>query len=181
MKQSQLRQLTEISLFAALICVVVFFIRIPFGSQFVHLGNALVVVGVLIFGAKKGAAAASLGLGIFDLLSGYASVAWITILESLIVCFVLHLFYEKFLQANDSLSNIMLVGIVAALTKIILNLLKYTLTGSLVGGLTPSASFLVALGRILGTYGTAITTIIAVPILYQVFKGLYNGKQGKQL
>jgi len=36
------------------------------------------------------------------------------------------------------------------------------------------------LGRILGTYGTAITTIIAVPILYQVFKGLYNGKQGKQ-
>ncbi|HEM4855520.1 TPA: ECF transporter S component, partial [Streptococcus suis] len=114
MKQNQLRQLTEISLFAALICVVVFFIRIPFGSQFVHLGNALVVVGVLIFGAKKGALAASLGLGIFDLLSGYASVAWITILESLIVCFVLHLFYEKFLQANDSLSNIMLVGIVAA-------------------------------------------------------------------
>lgn len=55
MKQNQLRQLTEISLFAALICVVVFFIRIPFGSQFVHLGNALVVVGVLIFGAKKGA------------------------------------------------------------------------------------------------------------------------------
>ncbi len=30
MKQSQLRQLTEISLFA-LICVVVFFIRIPLG------------------------------------------------------------------------------------------------------------------------------------------------------
>ncbi|HEM5139930.1 TPA: ECF transporter S component [Streptococcus suis] len=176
MKQSQLRQLTEISQFAALICVVVFFIRIPFGSQFVHLGNALVVVGVLIFGAKKGALAASLGLGIFDLLSGYASVAWITILESLIVCFVLHLFYEKFLQANDSLSNIMLVGIVAAITKIILNLLKYTLTGSFVGGLTPSASFLAALGRILGTYGTAITTIIAVPILYQVCKRLYGRK-----
>ncbi len=70
----------------------------------------------------------------------------------------------------------MLVGIVAALTKIILNLLKYTLTGSLVGGLTPSASFLAALGRILGTYGTAITTIIAVPILYQVCKRLYKRK-----
>ena len=48
MKQNQLRQLTEVSLYAALICVVVFFIRIPFGSQFVHLGNALVVVGVLL-------------------------------------------------------------------------------------------------------------------------------------
>lgn len=53
MKQNHLRSLTEVSLFAALICVVVFFIRIPFGSQFVHLGNALVVVGVLLFGSKK--------------------------------------------------------------------------------------------------------------------------------
>lgn len=113
MKQNQLRQLTEVSLFAALICVVVFFIRIPFGSQFVHLGNALVVVGVLLFGAKKELWQLSLGLGIFDLLSGYASVAWITILESLIVCFILHLFYEKFLKKNDRLTNIILVGIVA--------------------------------------------------------------------
>ncbi|WP_105118169.1 ECF transporter S component [Streptococcus suis] len=174
MKQNHLRSLTEVSLFAALICVVVFFIRIPFGSQFVHLGNALVVVGVLLLGAKKGAVAASLGLGIFDLLSGYASVAWITILESLIVCLILHLFYEKFLKKNDSLPNIVLVGVVAAITKIILNLLKYTVTGSLVGGLTYSASFLAALSKILGTYGTAVTTIIAVPLLYKVFKGIYR-------
>ncbi|MFX3958261.1 hypothetical protein ACJBX0_10000, partial [Streptococcus suis] len=67
-----------------------------------------------------------------------ASVAWNNILESIIVCFVLQLFYEKFQQENDSLSNILLVGIVAAITKIIFNLLKYTLTGSIDGGLTPS-------------------------------------------
>lgn len=176
MKENRLRQLTEVSLFAALICVVVFFIRIPFGSQFVHLGNALVVVGALIFGSKRGALAAALGLGIFDLLSGYAAVAWITVLESLVVCLVLHFFYETYLKKDDRLTNIVLVGIVAAVTKIVLNTFKYTVTGSLVGGLSLSASFIAALGRILGTYGTAVVTIIAVPILYQIFHRLYSRK-----
>ncbi|CYU45107.1 TPA: hypothetical protein U0512_000531 [Streptococcus suis] len=77
---------------------------------------------------------------------------------------------------QNQLRQLTEISLFAALTKIILNLLKYTLTGSLVGGLTPSASFLAALGRILGTYGTAITTIIAVPILYQVCKRLYKRK-----
>ena len=43
------RELVILSLYAALIIVSVQFIRIPFGSQFVHLGNALVVIAVLIF------------------------------------------------------------------------------------------------------------------------------------
>lgn len=174
MKQHHLRQLAETSIFAALICVVVFFIRIPFGSQFVHLGNALVVVGVLLFGSRQGALAASIGLGVFDLLSGYASVAWITVLESLLVCLVLHLVYEKQLRQVDSTANVILVAVVAALTKIILNLIKYTIMGSLVGQLSLPASFFAALGRILGTYGTAVTTILAVPILYSLFKKIYK-------
>ena len=87
MKNTDLRNIVETSLFAALIFlgVSVFRIPMPFTTQFVHFGNALVVVGCLIFGTKRGALAASIGLGIFDLLNGYASVVWETILESLIV------------------------------------------------------------------------------------------------
>ena len=55
MKSDKTRELVELSLYAALIIVSVQFIRIPFGAQFVHLGNALVVIAVLIFGARKGA------------------------------------------------------------------------------------------------------------------------------
>lgn len=54
MKSDKTRELVELSLYAALIIVSVQFIRIPFGPQFVHLGNALVVIAVLIFGARKG-------------------------------------------------------------------------------------------------------------------------------
>lgn len=170
MKKIDLRDVAETSLFAAVIFVSIYTLRIPIGVQLIHFGNALVVVGVLLFGAKKGTIAAILGLGIFDLLTGYASVAWITILESLIICLLLYIVYEKGLKRNDSLMNIVAVAVLAAVTKIILNLVKYTIIESLVGGLNFGVAFTLAFGKILGSYGTAIATIVAVPILYPIFK-----------
>lgn len=170
MKKVELQDLVETSLFAALIFVSVYALRIQVVAQFIHLGNALVVVGVLLFGAKKGAISAALGLGIFDLLTGYVSVVWITILESLIVCLVLHLVYEKALKRNDQMPHVIAVAILAALTKVLLNLIKYTITGSLVGDVTVNAAFVAALIKIGGSYGSALATMIATPILYPIFK-----------
>ena len=66
MKSDKTRELVELSLYAALIIVSVQFIRIPFGPQFVHNGEMpLVVIAVLIFGARKGALVATVGLGLF--------------------------------------------------------------------------------------------------------------------
>lgn len=67
MKNDNTRELVGLSLYAALIIVTVQFIRIPFGPQFVHLGNALVVIAILIFGARKGALVATVALGLFDI------------------------------------------------------------------------------------------------------------------
>ena len=177
MKKEELRRIIEISLFAALILVSVQFLRIQVGPQFIHLGNALVVIAVLIFGSGFGALAATLGLGLFDILNGYAAEVWITILESLIVCFVLHLVYEKAMKADDKTINILTVGIIAALTKIILNLIKYTIINSLVGSLPLAAAMTGALVKIAGTFGTSIVTVIAVPLLYPVFKRIVQSKR----
>lgn len=76
------REIVELSLFSALIALSIQFFRIPVGPQFIHFGNALVVVAALIYGARKGALVATVGLGVFDILNGYASVVWITILEA---------------------------------------------------------------------------------------------------
>ena len=55
MKNTDLRDIVETSLFAALIFlgVSVFRIPMPFTTQFVHFGNALVVIGCLLFGTKQ--------------------------------------------------------------------------------------------------------------------------------
>ena len=175
MKNYSLRELTQIALFATLIFLGVQLFRIQLGHQFVHFGNALVVVGCLVFGSKKGAIAATLGLGIFDILNGYAAEVWITILESLIVCWGIHLVYEKTLHQNDKTSNIIGIGILAAVIKIILNLVKYTfLRGMIMGGLAFTPAFVAAFTKILGTFGSAAFTVITVPILYPIFKKIYQ-------
>ena len=170
MKSDKTRELVVLSLYAALIIVSVQFIRIPFGPQFVHLGNALVVIAVLIFGARKGALVATVGLGLFDIINGYAAEVWITILESLIVCLVLYFVFEKLLKSNDKTSYIILIGVIAAMTKIILNFVKYTIINTAVASLPLNAAMLASVVKIGGTFGTSVVTIIAVPLLYPVFK-----------
>ena len=165
MKNDNTRELVELSLYAALIIVTVQFIRIPFGPQFVHLGNALVVIAILIFGARKGALVATVALGLFDIFNGYAAEVWITILESLIVCLVLYL---------DKIVNVIIAGVIAALTKIILNFLKYTIINTIVASLPLKAAMLASVIKIGGTFGTSVVTIIAVPLLYPVFKRIFK-------
>ena len=160
------RELVELSLFSALIALSIQFFRIPVGPQFIHFGNALVVVATLIYGARKGALVATVGLGVFDILNGYASVVWITILEALVVILVVHFVYEAMPKCRERL---VIVGFAAAFTKIVLNLFKYTLIGML-GNLTLGASLNLALVKIVGTFGSSLATVIAVPILYPIFK-----------
>ena len=119
MKNDNTRELVELSLYAALIIVTVQFIRIPFG--------ALV---------------ATVALGLFDIFNGYAAEVWITILESLIVCLVLYLVFEKLLKSNDKIVNVIIAGVIAALTKIILNFLKYTIINTIVASLPLKAAML---------------------------------------
>ena len=139
-----LQTLTMISLFAALIFLSIQFFKIPVGAQFIHFGNALVVVGCLIFGSKLGFLAAAIGLGIFDLLNGYAAEIPIILLEALAVAVVIHFLYEELFQRKDQLRNILMTAVVAALVKIVLNVFKYTLTGTLFGGSSLPVAFLLA-------------------------------------
>lgn len=179
MTSQKLANQIELSLFAALIFISVELLRIPVGPQFIHLGNALVVIAVLLYGSKKGALVATIGLGIFDVMNGYAAVAWITILESLIICYLLHLFYEKWLQSNDKTSNIISVGIIAAVAKLLINLIKYTFIGYLGGNLPVQIALATAIGKIGGSFGSSLATAIAVPVLYPIFKQLKRRRSFK--
>ncbi len=67
------------------------------------------------------------------------------------------------------MANIILIGVIAAVTKIILNFIKYTIINSIVATLPVNAAMVLALTKIGGTFGTSVT-IIAVPLLYPVFK-----------
>ncbi|HEL0022430.1 membrane protein [Streptococcus equi subsp. zooepidemicus Sz35] len=172
MTSKRLTDQIELSLFAALIFISVELLRIPVGAQFIHLGNALVVVAVLLYGARRAALVAAIGLGLFDMINGYAAVVWITVLEALVVCYLLHVIYEKLLKSVDKPMIIVAIGLLAAAAKLVMNLVKYSLIAYFGAQLSLSVALWAALGKIGGSLGTALVTVIAVPLLYPVFKQL---------
>lgn len=172
MTSKRLTDQIELSLFAALIFISVELLRIPVGTQFIHLGNALVVVAVLLYGARRAALVAAICLGLFDMINGYAAVVWITVLEALVVCYLLHVIYEKLLKSVDKPMIIVAIGLLAAAAKLVMNLVKYSLIAYFGAQLPLSVALWAALGKIGGSLGTALVTVIAVPLLYPVFKQL---------
>lgn len=56
-------------------------IKLPFGQGgLIHLGTSMLFIAAILFGPKKGALAGAIGMGLFDILGGWAIWAPITII-----------------------------------------------------------------------------------------------------
>jgi uncharacterized membrane protein len=57
-------------------------IKLPFGQGgLIHLGTSMLFIAAILFGPKKGALAGAIGMGLFDILGGWAIWAPITIIS----------------------------------------------------------------------------------------------------
>ncbi len=166
---STVSSIVLVGLFAAIIYLGIQFFRIPLpaavGAPFIHFGNSLVVLAVLFLGFTKGAIAGSIGLGVFDVLNGYAAEAPIIVVEVIVVAFVVTAVFKLVKRNDTKISNIIIVAIAAGLTKIVLSfvegLFKLLAAGSAFG---PSVvnSFL----SLPATAINSISTVIIVSLLY---------------
>ena len=166
------RRLTQLSLFAALIFIAVKFLGIHVGVQFVHLGNALIVIAVLLFGFWEGFLAGAVGLALSDIIGGYAATFWIYTIEALIMCAVVYGLAHFVYKDQMTKGNLLVVALGAAVIKIVMNLLRYTIVGLVASDLPLGPAFALASAKIIGTFGTSLATLIAVPLLYPIFKRL---------
>ncbi|BAQ09368.1 membrane protein [Bacillus sp. OxB-1] len=74
--------LTAVLAALVLVSTMLLNIRLPMainGGGLIHLGTAMLFIASILFGPKKGTLAGALGMGLFDLLGGYAIWAPITI------------------------------------------------------------------------------------------------------
>lgn len=170
---SSVANIVLVGLFAAIIYLGIQFFRIPIpaavGAPFIHFGNALVVLAVLFLGFTKGAIAGSIGLGIFDVLNGYASEAPIIIIEVFIVAFLVTLTFKLLGRNDKKVINITIVGIVAGVAKIILSFLE-GLIELLLQGSSFSAAATSSFISLPATAINSISTIIIVTVLYYPIK-----------
>ncbi|MHC5248020.1 ECF transporter S component [Enterococcus sp. HY326] len=164
-KNSRLRSIILVALFAAL-TVIGTNIRIPMPTgAFVHLGNAVLLLAVLLIGYKRGALAGGLGFFIFDILSGYATEAPYFLLESFIVGGAAALAILFFKKNLTNVWQVMGVGVVTGIAKLIMTQLKNTVTFLIAGSSLPVA-FTSAATKLPASLINVIMTIVIVSLVY---------------
>lgn len=85
-------------LMTCLVIVATMFIKIPIPMTqgYVHLGDSMIFLAVLILGKKNGSLAAGIGSAMGDILGGYAFWAPWTLVIKFIMGYILGMFVERF-------------------------------------------------------------------------------------
>jgi len=167
----RLKQLVFAGLFAAIIFIGISVLRIPLpaivGRPFIHFGNILTVLAVMLLGFNYGTMAGAVGLGLFDILNGYAATSWLTILEAIILAAMVDLSFRSIGYAEDRLVKLYWVSLVAGLTKIVTSWCTGVIEALMVG-----TSFKVAMigafTSLLAATVNAVACVILVPLLYRL-------------
>ena len=90
-------------LMTCLVIVSTMFIKIPIPMTqgYVHLGDSMIFLSVLILGKKNGSIAAGVGSAMGDILGGYAFWAPWTLVIKFIMAWILGMFVERFDQKGE--------------------------------------------------------------------------------
>ncbi|MDF0479469.1 ECF transporter S component [Vagococcus sp. PNs007] len=163
-----------IALFATL-TIIGTMIRIPvpsaFGAPFIHLGNSVLLLSVLLLGYKKGALAGGMGFAIFDLLNGFPLEAPYFFIESFIVGGVAILIFNTLKTKKESILTIILTATGAGIAKIIMTFLK-NWTMSFIMTSNSKTALVSAIGSLPATLVNTVSTVIIVTLIYPSLKKL---------
>ncbi|MGN0145469.1 MAG: ECF transporter S component [Clostridium sp.] len=112
--RSKTKDLVETALLTALVFVSTAFINIKLpilsSGGLVHLGNVMLFSSALLFGKKKGAIAGALGMGLFDLTSGWALWAPFTFIIRGIMGYIIGaIAYSKNRNGENFITNAMAI------------------------------------------------------------------------
>ena len=119
MKNFKVRDLVVTSLFIALVYVFTWIVKIqlPFSPNggLIHLGNVPFFLAAIFFDKRVGMTAGALGMGLFDLTSGWILWSPMTVISALIMGYILNkMNYKKY-----TIKSLILSFILVALVKVV--------------------------------------------------------------
>ena len=113
------KQLTITAMFIALTYIFTCFvnIRLPIAANggLVHLGNVPLFICAVIYGKKSGAAAGAVGMGLFDLLSGWTAWAPFTF----VICGLMGFAIGAITEKHHGIKYDLLAFVVACIIKVV--------------------------------------------------------------
>ena len=158
-----LRSIILTALFSALCYVALMLFKIPVpspvGTPFIHMGNMFVILAALLFNGVIGGAAGSIGMGLYDVLNGYASSSPKTFVLKFGIGFFTGLVSDKG-KKKEAKSPILAMAIVSAFFIIVGGVL---LAASLTYGYEFTIPYLTAAAEHIEKIKDSVTII---PVLY---------------
>lgn len=148
MKDKKINKLVMTALMACLVTVATMFIRIPvpMTQGYVHLGDSMIFLSVLVLGKKYGATAAGLGSAMGDLFAGY--VHWIP--WTLAIKFLMGFIMGAFLERMEKKGKIRTDGRVSPMEVVAM----------IIAGFEMVTGYYIAAGVI---YGSWVTPLFSIP------------------
>lgn len=178
MKQNkQVALLCATALLAAL-CFIgfqYFKIDIPVGAgkTAIHFGNTFCVLAALMLGGLRGGAAGAIGMGLADLLGGYATSMPKTIVMKLMMGIVTGLVAHRYAKIKDHMDDkkyvykwSLIASIVAMSLNVVLDPIASFFYKNFILGVPYEAAQILAAWGALSTFINAITTVIFATILF---------------
>lgn len=173
--QNSLHTLILTGLFAAIIYIGIWVLRIPIpamvGRPFIHFGNTLTLVAILFLGYRNGILAGIIGLGGFDILNGYAATSWLIMLEVVLVASVVTGVY-KLMGYQDNRKNIIIIAIIAGITKIFSSY-GTSIVEALMVGTNIKTALVASFMSLPATVINSISTAIFAPLLYFAIRKIF--------
>ncbi|MGB4439341.1 MAG: ECF transporter S component, partial [Sedimentibacter sp.] len=129
MDDKKIKEMVYTSLFAALIYVATFIIKVPsvVTNGYTHLGDGFIFIAVILLGRKNGAWAGSIGAALADLIGGYSFYALPTFIIKGIMALIMGTVIKR-------MPNMKYKWIVGAVLGSIWQIFAYYVVGSLMVG-----------------------------------------------
>jgi len=176
MKPSPLSNLARAALFAALIFLGTFIIKIPLPSGYVHFGDGFIYAAAAIMPPLFAASAAAIGGLLSDVLAGYAIYApWTAIIKALMalpVAFICrnNRFVARMRGDTATFSAVdLLLVVLAVVISGAVNVAGYFLADTLLYSL-PAAVATLAMNGVQSVAGIAVF-FVSLPVLSKAFRG----------
>ena len=163
---SPAKQITLDAMFVALTLVFTAFVNIQIPSLggaggLIHLGNVPLLIAAMIYGKRTGALAGALGMGLFDVLSGWAAWAPCTVITCGLMGFVAGAVCEK--------RKGMISRLAAVATALIIKLAGYFIFESFVMGNGMAAALKSVPGNVIQV---SVAALVVFAIVTPLERGL---------
>lgn len=126
------KDLVLMALMIAIIFLAANIIRIPTFAGFIHLGDCMVFLSVILLGKRKGAIVSALGMVLVDILGGYYMWAPFTFIIKGAMAYIAGAIIEKSIKKNKVVSD--KVYIVAFIISGVFMVVGYFISGTVLAG-----------------------------------------------